>query len=684
MFDGLNAIPWYDLKHAYGSAEEVPMWLRQLASEDEQLRQHALYFLSGSICHQGWICSATAYAVPYLLELVAAPSVQGKDGILELLAAIAAADPLEEATWRENSQVPVWNVPAHIPFKDAHAEVSVGFPLYGTLLDDPALPVRMQAAYVLASLRGQAQEIQQILLAAYQREPILQARANLLLALGLISLSLAEASQPRAFFQDVRQAGEHDALVFSAALVLTRMMKEETPQEAAQVLADVMAHSPETLKVYEELPCGGGQAAHAAQRALYLLGPVRLHFTVPLIQQLLAQATRYEAFDQAELLLFIFFGKKPHRESQQQLRTVTERQRQLLLLFFEKEDLWRSGNFSLTLRAYGLPATRQAMADFLGQALQLVPPVLPPAFDSQPQRNRPAQLRDLLRLCYPDLRIRMMESRSNSDLITVNREIIFRYPNQPETVQAMAREVALLQLLEGRVPLPIPAPLYVNLGDHEVDRACMGYALLPGKPLYKEMLESLDGEEEVQAIADQLAAFLKALHHISLGDLAELGLPEQHSREQYGTFYKRIRETLFPHLQPEVQAQVTAHFETFLDDQHTFAITPALVHGHFGPSTILYDAEVRAIGGIAGFRHAGPGDPASDFALLLGPHGYGEDFVRSMERLYPMEAAFYERARFYAEAHTLREMLLNVQQTGSTKVTGSMTFYANERKGDVT
>jgi len=38
MFDGLNAIPWCDLKHAYGSGEEVPMWLRQLASEDEHIR----------------------------------------------------------------------------------------------------------------------------------------------------------------------------------------------------------------------------------------------------------------------------------------------------------------------------------------------------------------------------------------------------------------------------------------------------------------------------------------------------------------------------------------------------------------------------------------------------------------------------------------------------------------------
>jgi hypothetical protein len=93
MFDGLNALPWYDLKHAYGSAEEVPMWLRQLASHDECIRQQAISHLNGSICHQGWICPATAYAVPYLIELLQEPMLPGKEEILELLAMIAMANP---------------------------------------------------------------------------------------------------------------------------------------------------------------------------------------------------------------------------------------------------------------------------------------------------------------------------------------------------------------------------------------------------------------------------------------------------------------------------------------------------------------------------------------------------------------------------------------------------------------
>ncbi len=100
MFRDLNTIPWHDLTHAYGSAEEVPMWLRQLASNEEPMRKQAIWHLTGAICHQGWICPATAYAVPFLIELLQEPAVRGKEDMLALLATIAVAPP--------DSKMPAW------------------------------------------------------------------------------------------------------------------------------------------------------------------------------------------------------------------------------------------------------------------------------------------------------------------------------------------------------------------------------------------------------------------------------------------------------------------------------------------------------------------------------------------------------------------------------------------------
>lgn len=99
MFEGLHAIPWAELPHAYGSPEEVPVWLRQLTSDDEQVRQRAMDRLGASLHHQGGIYPATAYAVPYLIALLEKPAMQGKDEILGWLAVFYRASPLDENMW---------------------------------------------------------------------------------------------------------------------------------------------------------------------------------------------------------------------------------------------------------------------------------------------------------------------------------------------------------------------------------------------------------------------------------------------------------------------------------------------------------------------------------------------------------------------------------------------------------
>ncbi|WP_153410442.1 hypothetical protein [Nocardia macrotermitis] len=70
---GLDDIPWDTLEHAYGSAEEVPGILRDLAADDEGFDDTVQEGLYSAIIHQGTCYSATPLAVPYLAELAAAP-----------------------------------------------------------------------------------------------------------------------------------------------------------------------------------------------------------------------------------------------------------------------------------------------------------------------------------------------------------------------------------------------------------------------------------------------------------------------------------------------------------------------------------------------------------------------------------------------------------------------------------
>ncbi|MGW2084971.1 hypothetical protein [Streptomyces sp. NPDC001880] len=72
FFADVDAQPWADLHHAYGSAADVPDCLRALVGESEEAASEAISELYGSILHQGSVYGATAHAVPYLARLATA------------------------------------------------------------------------------------------------------------------------------------------------------------------------------------------------------------------------------------------------------------------------------------------------------------------------------------------------------------------------------------------------------------------------------------------------------------------------------------------------------------------------------------------------------------------------------------------------------------------------------------
>ncbi|MFI9642709.1 hypothetical protein ACIG87_22055 [Micromonospora sp. NPDC051925] len=89
MLNGIDEIDWSRLSHAYGPADDVPAQLRALASADPAVRGRALHDLYGNIFHQGTRYEATAYAVPFLLELLADPVTPEPSEVLALLVALA-------------------------------------------------------------------------------------------------------------------------------------------------------------------------------------------------------------------------------------------------------------------------------------------------------------------------------------------------------------------------------------------------------------------------------------------------------------------------------------------------------------------------------------------------------------------------------------------------------------------
>lgn len=87
--EGLDAIPWSELHHAYGSATDVADILRDCASTDSVIVDEAVSSLFSNIWHQGTVYEATPYAVPFLVRLVQRPETHQRFMLMALLESIA-------------------------------------------------------------------------------------------------------------------------------------------------------------------------------------------------------------------------------------------------------------------------------------------------------------------------------------------------------------------------------------------------------------------------------------------------------------------------------------------------------------------------------------------------------------------------------------------------------------------
>jgi len=181
----------------------------------------------------------------------------------------------------------------------------------------------------------------------------------------------------------------------------------------------------------------------------------------------------------------------------------------------------------------------------------------------------------------------------------------------------------------------------------------MGYRMLPGEPLWRDTLQSINDDETLQRLAAQLAGFLKELHTIPVEKIG-MDLPVNDSVKEAEKLYAEIRTHLFRFMRPDACAWAANHFETYLNtpDLHSYPL--ALQHGDFGGSNILYDRTSQTISGVIDFGFAALGDPALDIAAAS---TFGESFFNRFYSIYPEIEAMVERASFYRGTYALYEAL---------------------------
>jgi aminoglycoside 2''-phosphotransferase len=262
---------------------------------------------------------------------------------------------------------------------------------------------------------------------------------------------------------------------------------------------------------------------------------------------------------------------------------------------------------------------------------------------------------------YPSLAIASAHLRVNegqfNDILVVNDQLIFRFPRTQVAAETLANEAALLVRLQGRLPLPIPNPIYQIPDPATGTLGGIGYQMLSGEPLWNEALAAAPGPAALDRIAGQLGAFLRALHSTPIAEVAA-DLPQRDEASYWAELHSQFQAQLYPLMRPDARQAVDALFADLLAELQRRPPVLTLRHGDFGGSNILHDPQTYSVTGVIDFGFAGVGDPAADIASLS---CFGEEFLARGYAAYPAMQQMLPRARLYRGTFALQQALYGLQ-----------------------
>ncbi|WP_431975509.1 hypothetical protein [Micromonospora haikouensis] len=403
VLDGIDDIDWVRLGHAYGSAGDVPGLLRALRSPDEEERQAAFGSLYANIFHQGSRYEASAYAVPFLLELLVDPATPDRELVLYLVTALAVGyderwlpEGVPVAEFRRAAdggrellaaKPPPWHGDdesqkeyveyAYVESLDeadqqrlwAHIELAVydavraGVPLFRDLLTDADPGLRAGAAYALAWFpEDAAGSLPALVAAAGSALEVDEDEA----ATALVAAGLLGAAPDAGLLTDPRPV-----IRWAAAVGRARVLGADADQATVDELLGWTAAGPGNRLTADgaEVPFLDGDLNGYAGLSLRLLGPRHTDRAFDALLDRLPAVTGEQALPVTAEALRLAFpdGSLP---SGVPCAALAPRQRRLVELLARSPEVWLVGdstfvNFSLLVGDYGLPRSREAMLAYL-------------------------------------------------------------------------------------------------------------------------------------------------------------------------------------------------------------------------------------------------------------------------------------------------------------------------------
>ncbi|MEU8179143.1 hypothetical protein AB0B85_31675 [Micromonospora sp. NPDC049044] len=411
MLDGLDDIDWARLGHAYGAADDVPGQLRALVSPDPATRDEALGDLYTNVFHQGGRFEASAYAVPFLLEMLADPATPEPAAVLGLVSALAVGydegvlpEGFPVAEYRRAAEggrellaakPPPWTGPdesekeyveyAYVESLSAadqgrlwayvelatYDAVRAGVPLFRTLLGHSDPEVRTGAAYTLAWFPEEADGSVPALAGAVDAAagPGVASTpgevATMLVASGLLGAA-----------PDVRWLTDPRPVVRCAAAIgrVRVLGAAADPATADELLgwASTPSDDADSGPVEGEwVPFLDGDLAGYAALAVRQLGPRHADRAFEALLARLPTVSGERSLTVLGVALRLAFPDGP-AAAETPVAALLPRQRRLAEVLGASTEPWlidgqNFGNVSMLVGEYGLPGSREAMLAYLDE-----------------------------------------------------------------------------------------------------------------------------------------------------------------------------------------------------------------------------------------------------------------------------------------------------------------------------
>ncbi|BAY83409.1 hypothetical protein NIES267_28980 [Calothrix parasitica NIES-267] len=255
MNENFNNINWDEINEP-DIHEEMLFAIRNLASNDEEIRSECLWNLFDCIWHQGTLSPRAAFAVPFLIARLHQETEPGiLVNILYVLASLATGDSYHDINpgLRDNAERNTVEFQERMEeglndVKATYTAVYKGINVYLNLLEHESKDVRIAAACVLSCYKQDLAKICSNFYAKFDRESDELVKAAIPLCLAYLSKSTPVQI---AFFKETLNSNESDIVKLSAGISLAYIAGEHMSNSALDTLTDKLQNPNLLNKLYD-------------------------------------------------------------------------------------------------------------------------------------------------------------------------------------------------------------------------------------------------------------------------------------------------------------------------------------------------------------------------------------------------------------------------------------------------